>query len=169
MPGPNPNYVRDNACSDPDGPVLCIADEEVVTQHTFKGSGSYRNAPRPGRELSLSVFRGSVSARDATNYVRFGGQVEEWEKRKIRVRRLDVGKLRAAGLAVVHTPGRRVAYPEHCSVVWPSDDPVNSQVSDWPAEIQAAYADALLVRKKDGTNEPGCSRQERRGAVVSVA
>ncbi len=169
MPGPNPNYVRDNACSDPDGPVLCIADEEVVTQHTFKSSGSYRNAPRPGRELSLSVFRDRVSARDATNYVRFGGQVEEWEKRKIRVRRLDVGKLRAAGLAVVHTPGRRVAYPEHCSVVWPSDDPVNSQVSDWPAEIQAAYADALLVRKKDGTNEPGCSRQERRGAVVSVA
>ena len=76
MTGPNPNYVRDNACSDHDGPVLCIAADEVVTQHTFKGSGSYRNAPRLGRELSLSVFRGSVSARDATNYVRFGRQVE---------------------------------------------------------------------------------------------
>jgi hypothetical protein len=152
MTGPNPNYVRDNACSDHDGPVLCIAAYEVVTQHTFKGSGSYRNAPRLGRELSLSVFRGSVSARDATNYVRFGRQVEEWEKLKIRVRRLDVGKLRAAGLAVVHTPGRRVAYPEHCSVVWPPDDPVNTQVADWPPEIQAAFA-ACFTGEEEGWEE----------------
>src|SRR6266581_4354853 len=152
MPGPNPNYVRDNACSDPDGPVLCIADEEVVTQHTFKSSGSYRNAPRPGRELSLSVFRDRVSARDATNYVRFGGQVEEWEKRKVRVRRLDVGRLQAAGLAVVHTPGRRVAYPEHCSVVWPPDDPVNTQVADWPPEIQAAFT-ACFTGEEEGWEE----------------
>jgi hypothetical protein len=152
MPGPNPNYVRDNACSDHDGPVLCIADGEVVTQHTFKGPGSYRNAPRLGRELSLSVFRGSVSARDATGYVRFGRPVEEWEKPKVRVRRLDVGKLRAAGLAVVHTPGRRVAYPEHCSVVWPPDDPVNTQVADWPIEIQAAFA-ACFTGEEEGWEE----------------
>src|SRR6266849_682427 len=146
MPGPNPNYVRDHACSDPDGPVLCIADDEVVTQHTF--GGSYRGVPRAERELSLSVFRGRVSARDATEYIKLGKSVEEWEKRRIRVRRLDVGKLRAAGFAVVHTPGR-VAYPEHCSVVWPADDPLNTQVADWPPEVQAAFA-ACFTGEEEG-------------------
>jgi hypothetical protein len=74
--------------------------------------------------------------------------VEEWEKRRIRVRRLDVGKLRAAGLAVVHTPGR-VGYPEHCSVVWPASDPLNTQIADWPAEIQVAFA-ACFTGEEEG-------------------
>jgi hypothetical protein len=105
----------------------------------------------PGRELSLSVFRGRVSARDATNYIRLGKTVEEREKRRIWVRRLDVGKLRAAGLAIVHTPGR-VAYPEHCSVVWPADDSVNTQVADWPPEIQAAFA-TCFTGEEEGWEE----------------
>jgi hypothetical protein len=108
----------------------------VVTQHSF--TGQYRDAPRIDRELSLSMFRGRVSARDATGYIRMGRPVEEWEKRKIRVRHLHVGRLRNGGLAVVHTPGR-VAYPEHCSVVWPPGDPLNSQVAGWPAEIRAGF------------------------------
>jgi hypothetical protein len=166
MPRPNPNYVRDHACSDPDGPIFYIADEEVVTQHSF--TGQYREAPRIGRELSLSAFRGRVSARDATSYIRMGRPVEEWEKHKIRVRYLHVGRLREAGLAVVHTPGR-VAYPEHCSVVWPADDPLNSQVADWLPEIRQASTHALLVRKRDGENEPGYDRQAGRSAVVPVA
>lgn len=149
MPGPNPNYVQDRACSDPDGPLSCVAAEELVTQHTF--TGSYRDMPRLGRELSLSVFRGRVSARDATNYIKFGKMVEEWEKRRIRVRRLGVGKLRAAGLAIVHTPGR-VAYPEHCSVVWPASDPLNMQIADWPAEVQAAFA-ACFTGEEEGWSE----------------
>lgn len=146
MAGPNPNYVRDRACADPDGPMLCIVDAELLTQHTF--TGSYRDMPRTGRELSLSVFRGRVSARDATGYIKLGKQVEDWEKRRIRVRRLNVWKLRAAGLAVVHTPGR-VAYPEHCSVVWPADDPLNIQIADWSPEVQVAFA-ACFTGEEEG-------------------
>jgi hypothetical protein len=149
MLSPNPNYVRDRACSDPNGPIDCIADEEVVTQHSF--TGQYRDAPRIERELSLSVFRGQVSARDATSYIRIGKPVEEWEKRKIRVRYLHVGRLREAGLAVVHTPGR-VAYPEHCSVVWPADDPLNSQDAAWPPEIREGF-NACFTGEEEGWEE----------------
>jgi hypothetical protein len=149
MPSPNPNYVLNHACSCPDGPIFCIADEEVVTQQTF--SGQYRDMPRANRELSLSVFRGQVSARDATSYIRLGKPVEEWEKRKIRVRRLHVGRLREVGLAVVHTPGR-VAYPEHCSVVWPSDDPLNRQIASWPPEIRAGFT-ACFTDEEEGWRE----------------
>jgi len=149
MPSPNPNYVRDHACSDPDGPISCIADEAVVTQHSF--TGQYRDAPRIDRELSLSVFRGRVPARNATSYIRMGRPVEEWERRKIRVRFLHVGRLREAGLAVVHTPGR-VASPEHCSAVWPADDPLNSQVADWPPEIREGF-NACFTGEEEGWEE----------------
>ena len=87
------------------------------------------------------------------------------EKLKIRVRRSSEGKRRALACqrsrrreaacswpGVVHTPGRRVAYPEHCSVVWPPDDPVNTQVADWPHEIQAAFA-ACFTGEEEGWEE----------------
>jgi hypothetical protein len=148
---PNPNYVRDNKCSCPDGPLTCIKGSELVTLHTFK-RGRYKDAPRLGRELSVSVFRGEVSAKDATGYVRFNRPpLTEKDKAKIAVRRLSVGKLREAGLVVVHTPGS-VEYPEHVSVVWPPRDPVDYQDADWPAEIRAGFT-SCFTGEEEGWEE----------------
>jgi len=131
-------------------------DDEVVTQQTFTWP-TYRNAPRrredgTPREDNVSVFRGQVSARDATAYIRAARnqppEPREREKPRIRVRRLSARKLRDAGFVIDSRAGR-VLYPEHCGVFWPADGPPNPI---WPPEVQDAF-DACSTGKEEGWEE----------------
>jgi len=129
-----------------------IEGDEIVTQQTF-AAPTYRNAPRweERRETNVSVFRGRVSTRVATEYIRRRGgrrELTEKEKSRIRVRRLSATKLREAGFAIIDEPGG-VVYPEHCVVVWPADGPVNPL---WPPEVQAAF-DACSTGVEEGWQE----------------
>jgi hypothetical protein len=146
--GPDANDVADDR-----------EDEEVVTQQTFRRDRHeppeypYRNAPRTWRrEADVSVFRGRVSAQDATKYIVAArnrpSELTAEEKARIRVRRLSATKLREAGFGII-SPGERVSYPEHCGVVWPADGPPNP---NWPQGVQDAF-NACSTGEEEGWQE----------------
>lgn len=125
--------------------------DEVVTQQTFTWP-TYRNGPRIEREDNVSVFWGRVSARDATAYIQAArnspAELTDKEKARIRVRRLSTRKLEAAGFVVVRRGGR-VRYPEHCKVVWPSEE---APQRIWPPEVQEAF-DKCFTGDEEGWEE----------------
>lgn len=47
-------------------------------------------------------------------------------------------RLREAGFAIVHTPGR-IRGGVHATVVWPADDPLNHQEVPWPPGVPALF------------------------------
>jgi hypothetical protein len=110
-----------------------VQDEEVLTQHTWK-AGNFNNHPRDG-ELELSMLRGDVSVVEACDYRSSGVRVSAARIARAGRRQTTAGKIRAAGLAVVHTPGRRVKNGIHVSIVWPPDDPLHTQRVPWPARV----------------------------------
>jgi hypothetical protein len=110
------NHGKRAACWCGPPPEQCVTDGEVLTQHGWHGS-SFRAQPRIERELGLSVLRGAISAREATQYVLQGKEPTERQLVKARIRRTTAGELRHAGFAVVHTPGR-VLDSAHCTVAW---------------------------------------------------
>lgn len=133
-------------------------DDEVVTQQTFERDRvgapefPYRKAPRTRvRETGVSVFRGRVSARDATGYIRAATnrplEPADDEKPVIAVRRLSTRKLEEAGFVIVLGAGS-VSYPEHCEVTW-SASPLGPPEREWPPEVQEAF-DACSTGEEEG-------------------
>ena len=57
------NHIQRTACRCGSPPESCVAAEEVLTQFGWRDS-PFRDQPRIGRELGLSVLRGSVSVGD---------------------------------------------------------------------------------------------------------
>jgi hypothetical protein len=133
-------------------------DDEVVTQQTFDRNRikapefPYRKALRTRlRETGVSVFRGRVSARDATAYILTARnrptEPTDDEKPGIAVRRLSTRKLEAAGFVIVSNAGS-VSYPEHCEVTW-SASPLGPPEREWPPEVQEAF-DACSTGEEEG-------------------
>jgi hypothetical protein len=108
----------------------------ILTQQSW--SGEYRSAPREDREKDLSMLRGELSVLEACEYVNVRGPLTEARVARAGVRYTTAGKLRAKGLAVVHTPGRIKGGP-HVSVVWPGDNPLDTQEVPWPPGVSAAF------------------------------
>lgn len=131
------NWVAVNACLDRPSPVRCIRDDEVLTQHTWR-DGDFIDAPRE-TEKELSLLRGDVSVADACAYRSRLSKIPASKIAKAGRRQTTAGKIRAAGLAVVHTPGRVEGGP-HVSVIWPPDDPIERQVTPWPGDVPKAFA-----------------------------
>ena len=126
------NHVRWAACRCGPPPDRCVPDGAVLTQYGVRRA-PFRNQPRIGRELGLSVLRGRISLEDAVRYVLKESPTEH-DLRRARIRRTTVGELRLAGFAVVHTPGRvRGKDAIHCTVAWPETDPIDASQVPWPA------------------------------------
>jgi hypothetical protein len=135
---PGEGFVEANACRCGVSPELCIQDDELLTQHTWK-AGRFNDQPREG-ERELSMLRGDVSVAEACDYRSAGVRVAAAKLARAGRRQVTAGKLRAAGLAVVHTPGRRVKNGIHVSIIWPPDDPLHTQQVPWPAEVSERFA-----------------------------
>lgn len=144
MSQPDQGYVRGEACDCGPLPEQCVKDSEVLTHHT-KNAGEFLNAPRVETEREVSLLRGRLTVEEATRYrVRRGGEVAiKAAVERSEVRHTTAGRLRQAGFAVVHTPGRRVNGP-HVSVVWPADDPLGRQDIPWPDGVEAGFADCSV-------------------------
>lgn len=131
------NWVAANVCQDRPSPEACIRDDEVLTQHTWK-AGNFIDEPRE-IEDEVSMLRGDVSVADACAYRSRLSSVSPAKLARAGRRQTTAGKIRAAGLAVVHTPGQIEGGP-HVSIIWPPDDPVNRQLTPWPADVPKAFA-----------------------------
>lgn len=134
------SWVAANVCEDLPSPEQCIEDDEILTQHTWR-DGDFINESRE-IETELSMLRGDLSVAEACVYRSSRSKISAARLARASRRQTTAGKIRAAGLAVVHTPG-----PEekdmggmHVSIVWPPGDPVNRQVTPWPAEAPKAFA-----------------------------
>lgn len=152
MAGAGQNYVEANACRCGPPPDQCIQDDELLTQHTWR-AGVFNDEPRQG-ELDLSMLRGDVSVADACDYRTSGVRVSAAKIAKAGRRQTTAGKLRAAGLAVVHTPGQRIKNGLHVSVVWPQDDPVHVQQTPWPPDVSNGLAACFNEERGDSDDEP---------------
>ncbi|MFF4990754.1 hypothetical protein ACFY19_26470 [Streptosporangium saharense] len=125
-------------------PWLCIADEMVLTHHTFD-SGKYLNAPRyeMGREISL--ISGRLSVEEASRYRRRLVTVKDLQMADVR--HTSAGRLREEGFAVVHTPTRVTrgcgSVGEHVSVIWPDRDPIVHQDIPWPPEVTKSFTECF--------------------------
>jgi hypothetical protein len=114
--------------------------------------GKFRNQPRPDRELGLSVLMGAWTPEDALRFVLPPGQAPTRAQLQAAVVRLTkAGKLREAGFAVVHTPGR-VKPGKHASVVWPDDDPLAGPEVPWPAEMSEKF-DSCFNDEREGEHD----------------
>jgi hypothetical protein len=109
----------------------------ILTQQTWR-DGEFRNGPREAIETDLSMLCGEMSVLEACEYVNFRGPLTEARLARAGVRYTSAGKLRGKGLAVVHTPGRIKDSP-HVSVVWPDDDPLETQVAPWPPGVSEDF------------------------------
>src|ERR1022692_1294745 len=138
-------YVEATACGCGVPPEQCVHDDELLTQHTWK-SGSFNDQPRP-TEVELSMLRGDVSVVEACDYRSNGVRVSVAKLAKAGRRQTTAGKIRAAGLAVVHTPGRRIKEGKHVSIVWPPGDPVHVQQAPWPPEVSQKFAACFNVER----------------------
>jgi hypothetical protein len=132
------NYVRAAACTCGPPPEQCVSDDEILTQHSWK-LGSFADAPR-STELEQSMLRGVVTVADACSYRSGGVRVTANRIERAGCRQTTAGKLRAAGFAVVHTPGTKIKNGIHVSIVWPPDDPLDTQRTPWPPEVSERFA-----------------------------
>lgn len=138
MAGDRRSYVERQACRCEEGPDKCVADEELLTQHTWK-AGIFNDAPRDEpAERELSMLRGDVTVAEACEY-RSSTKVPAAKVAKAGRRQTTAAEVRAAGFAVVHTPGW-IKNGLHVSIVWPSDDPVHAQRVPWPPEVSKKFA-----------------------------
>lgn len=116
-----------------------MAADEIVPQYGRRAAG-FRNQPRAGVELGLSVLRGQLTAEEAARYV-LGARGQALTRHQLAdaaVRHATARALRESGFAVVHTPGKIKGGP-HTSVVWPSADPLTLQQVPWPAETSEKF------------------------------
>jgi hypothetical protein len=127
-----------------------VPDEMILTQQTW--NGEYRSGPREDREKDLSMLRGELSLVEACEYVNVRGPLTEARVARAGVRYTTAGRLRAKGLAVVHTPGKIKDGP-HVSVVWPDDNPLDNQVAPWPPGVSAGF-EACFNEVEGGCDEP---------------
>ncbi len=117
-------------CGPPPGE--CVADDEPISHYgelDSAGDCRHHNGPRAPKVPALSVHRGALTPAEACERVR--GHVTDALLARTCVRHTTAGALRAAGFAVLHTPGRITAGP-HCSVIYPAADPLRDQASPWP-------------------------------------
>jgi hypothetical protein len=148
MPHGGPvNHLRRAACRCGPPPEDCVADATVLTQFGRK-TELFRNAPRIERELGVSLLMGEQTAEEALRYVLQGNSPTRQQLSQAVTRLTSVGKLRKAGFAVVHTPGR-VAHGIHVSVVWPGADPLNRQDVPWPGAVSELF-DSCFNEKRGG-------------------
>lgn len=129
--------MRRAACRCGKPPQECISDDVELTQQAPK-AGKFRNAPRVEREVDVSLLIGRWSVEDATRYVLMGNSPTRPQLNRAAVRHTKVGRLREAGFAVVHTPGRIKGGP-HASVVWPANQPLAHPEVPWPSEVSEAF------------------------------
>lgn len=132
--------LRSMACRCGQSPEQCIPGEADLTHHAWR-AGDFRNQPRERPpEPGLSIFVGHLSAEDATR-LRLEATGQEPTARQLRdaaARHATALRLREAGFAVVHTPGR-IRGGAHATVVWPADDPLNHQEVPWPPGVPALF------------------------------
>lgn len=142
-----PNHVKAAACRCGPLPEQCVLDEEVLTQYGQLRS-PFRVEPRVDRELGLSVLRGPLSLEDVVRHV-LRREPTEGDLAKSRVRRATAARLRRAGFAVVHTPGRTPDSP-HCTVAWPATEPIENPQVPWPSEVSERFAGCFNKEEKGG-------------------
>ncbi len=130
--------VAARACKCPGtSPEICLDDAETVTQWAVDPP-PYTVAPRD-RDLdsAISVVRGDMEPAEA--YTESTGNAPPHAGGALLGRRTStVKRLRDAGFGVVHTPGR-LPGSMHASVVYPADDPVHTQVHNWPVDVQKKF------------------------------
>lgn len=138
---PRPPWVRRRACQTDKSGGRCIGDDEILTHHT-KTRGRYDNAPRPWieDETEISVQRGELTVAEAAASRNGGNPAHPADVAAASVRYTTAGRLRAAGFAVVHTPGPAGEQGGHASVVWPDANPLDEQDPKWPLGVQEAFA-----------------------------
>jgi hypothetical protein len=122
-------------CSVP--PDRCVPDATVLVQYSSDGK-EFRNRPRIDRETCVSVLMADGwSLAKVSEYVRRASPTRAILERA-GMRSTTAGTLRAAGFAVVHTPGAIVNGP-HVSVVWPGAQPLDQHVATWSPEVSAKF------------------------------
>ena len=130
------NFVAKRACKCGPPPAECIAPTEVLTQ--YGKAGDFRSSPNfETGEVEMSLLRGLFTPHAAARTVR-GSRLSDAELTSAGARYTTAGRLRKAGFAVVHTP-LSVKKPDHVSVVWPDDDPLNRQDVPWPKPVVDAF------------------------------
>lgn len=146
------NHVKAGACGCGPPPEQCVRDDEVLTQYGQLRS-PFRGQPRVERELGISVLRSVNSLEEATRHV-LRREPTDSDLRKSRIRRTTAAVLRAAGFAVVHTPGR-VLHSPHCTIVWPDADPIETPQVPWPAEVSERFEECFNDKGGEGeADEP---------------
>lgn len=128
-------------------PERCVSDDEVMTQYGQLRS-PFRVQPRIERELGVSLLRGPLSLEEAARHV-LRREPTESDLAKSRVRRTTVASLRTAGFAVVHTPGK-ISDSPHCTIAWPSADPIEKPQVPWPREVSERFEGCFNKEEEGG-------------------
>lgn len=143
-----PTWVRKNACQTDLNGGTCIADAEMLTYHTSH-SGTYNNAPRPEvLEVELSVMRGELTVAAACMRRNGGRPAHPSDVARAGVRYSTAGEIRSAGLAVIHTCGRKGEGYGHVSVIWPAANPLDAPDPAWPPAVREAFAACFTEGKR---------------------
>lgn len=130
--------ISSTACACPGTtPEACIPNDAWVTQWYFVASGP-TGAPRPRDDdhavsVTLGKMTGAEAFMDSVGY-----EPSSKQAKALRERHAEVVDLRAAGFAVVHTPGYVTDRP-HVSIVYPDTDPITTQTHDWPASSRIKF------------------------------
>lgn len=128
-----------------------MQDSEVLTQFAWKAD-RFRDQPRIDREVGLSLLVGRVDVEEAARYVLLGQPPTRGQLSRAVVRLTTAGRLRKAGFAVIHTPGR-VKPGKHATVVWPDDDPLTRPEVPWPADVSEAFNSCFNEGGEGGHDE----------------
>ena len=129
----------DRLCTCGPDPYECVSDDEWLTHHRWRPDRPYRNAPRVGTEHSMSMLRGRLSVREASDRCSAMGYATEIEIARASVRYVTTGTLRAAGFVVVHTPSPKLASTTdpHTSIALPGNPNRDEWIIPWPQEVSA--------------------------------
>lgn len=141
------NHVKAMACRCGSPPEHCVPDGETLTQYGRAGS-PFRCQPRIERELGLSVLRGPLTLEETVRHV-LRREPTESDLARSRIRRTSAGRLREAGFAVVHTPGR-TSVGVHCTVAWPGAEPIENPQVPWPMEVAAQFQRCFTENEERG-------------------
>lgn len=118
-------------------PDQCVADATVLVQYSPDGK-EFRNRPRVDRETCVSVLMAEGwSLAQISEYVRRAPPTRAILERA-GMRSTTAGAFRAAGFAVVHTPGV-IADGPHVSIVWPNTQPLDQHIAAWSPEVSAKF------------------------------
>jgi hypothetical protein len=86
------------------------------------------------------MIRGKVDVAEGSRRRNGGRPAHPVDVAAAGVRYTTAGILRAAGFAVIHTPGRKGEDYGHVSAVWPADNPLDEPDPKWPVPVQEAFA-----------------------------